>query len=56
MFTVQLAPGATIPPQFPLCANSLAFVPVNAKPEITSGALPVLLNVTPCAGLVAPTI
>ena len=49
-----LVPGAMVSgsglPEF--TANSLAFVPVSIRAETISGALPVLLKVTCCAGLV----
>jgi hypothetical protein len=48
---VQLAPAARVEGHVLVCAKS----PVAAIPVISSGALPVLANVTACAGLVVPT-
>ena len=42
---VQLAPAATLDPQFLLCAKSLGFVPVSARLEMLKAELPVLFSV-----------
>ena len=48
---VQVAPIARVEGHVSVCAKS----PVGAIPVISSGALPVLVNVTACGGLVVPT-
>jgi hypothetical protein len=44
---VQVAPAATLPTQLSVSANSEAFVPLIAKPEMVKVELPVLFNVMP---------
>jgi len=51
----QLAPAATLAPQLLLCAKSLGFAPVSARPLMLKAALPALVNVTDWAELVLPT-
>jgi hypothetical protein len=51
MLMVQLAPTARLDPQVLSCAKS----PLNVILVIISGAVPVLLMVTACGALVAPT-
>jgi hypothetical protein len=44
---VQAAPAATLPTQLSVSANSEAFVPLIARPEMVKVELPVLFNVIP---------
>jgi hypothetical protein len=52
---VQLPPAVTLAPQLLLCAKAPGFAPVSAIPVILKAPLPVSLNVTVWAALVAPT-
>jgi hypothetical protein len=46
-FMVQLAAAVMLPTQLSVSANSEAFVPLNASPEMVKVELPVLLSVMP---------
>src|ERR1035438_2761432 len=52
---VQLAPAATLAPQLLLWPKSPGLVPATARLVIVKAALPVLLRVTACTALAAPT-
>jgi hypothetical protein len=52
---VQCAPAATVAGQSLLSAKSPAFVPTTPMLESASGAVPVLVSVEVCAGLVELT-
>jgi hypothetical protein len=51
----QLALGARLAPHMLVVAKSAAFVPLVPMLEIVNVALPVLVRVTVCGGLVLPT-
>jgi hypothetical protein len=53
---VQFAPPATLVPQLFANTNDDAFVPVTAMLVIVRGAVPVLVSVTDCDALVAPSL
>ena len=55
-FMVQLVPAATLPPQLSVSANSEAFAPLKARPDMVKAELPVLFSVMPWGELVNPTI
>lgn len=52
--TEQLPPATTLDPQVLVCWKSPGFVPASEIAEMLSGALPELVSITLCAGLVVP--
>ena len=53
---VQFAPAATLVPQLFANPNEEASAPVTAMLEMASAASPVLVSVTVCDALAAPTV
>lgn len=53
---VQLPPAATEVPHVLVCAKSPGLVPVNPILLMVKEAFPVLVTVTGCPALVAPTV